>query len=131
MTKAGNAKLLRERMRAKFEEQRELARQKLESALSSRGRKGCSEIRGQLGQPFLQFSEVSARLAKLQPNVDLIMAGELSVQELCKEEEEVGANCNDSQLSHGLLSGGGALSHKAKKSAAEVGGGLGGALCNS
>ena len=39
-------------------------------------------IRGQLGQPLRQFSEVSGHLAKLRTNLDQIMMGQLTVSDL-------------------------------------------------
>ena len=38
--------------------------------------------RGQLGQPFRQFSEVQGQLSKLRNHVDAIMGGHLSVAEM-------------------------------------------------
>lgn len=39
-------------------------------------------IRGQLGQPLRQFSEVSGHLSKLRTNIDQIMMGQLTVSDM-------------------------------------------------
>ena len=80
MTKSEHAKLLREKRQAQFVEKRDQANQKRQAHISFNGMKG--SLRGQLGQPFRQFSDASGHLQKLRSNFDQIMAGQLSVTEV-------------------------------------------------
>ena len=52
----------------------------MESGIRMTGMK--DTIRGQLGQPLRQFSEVSGHLSKLRTNLDQIMMGQLTVSDL-------------------------------------------------
>ena len=72
--------MLRERKRAQFEEKRNQATQKMESGIRMTGMG--ESIRGQLGQPLRQFSEVSGHLSKLHTSLDQIIMGQLTVSEL-------------------------------------------------
>ena len=72
--------MLREKKRAQFEEKRNQATQKMESGIRMTGMG--KSIRGQLGQPLRQFSEVSGHLSKLRTNLDQIIMGQLSVKEM-------------------------------------------------
>lgn len=39
-------------------------------------------MRGQLGQPFRQFVDISNNMGKLKSNIDLILKGQMSLAEL-------------------------------------------------
>ena len=96
MTRQDHAKLMREQKRAAFDQKRAQAKQKIDPATSttssmqsmgfySSATKDGGMLRGQLGQPFRQFSEVSGHLYKLRTNFDQIMNGQVTISEVYEQ----------------------------------------------
>ena len=123
MTRKEYAKRLRGAKRAKFEEKRELARQKIQGAKSSRASDSqaddCKNVHliMQLGQPLRQFSEVSGQLSKLRNSFDSVFKGQITIGEVLRLSATDHSNNNNNSLNNSAR-----MLHQLKNAVGAIGG---------